>query len=362
MSGPTPAVALTRVGKSFGDVVAVRDLDLAVAEGAFVTLLGPSGCGKTTTLRMVAGLEQPSAGDIAIKGRRVNDVPIHQRNLGLVFQNFALFPHKTVFENVAYGLKFRAVDRAERDRRVRRALDIVRLPHLGDRLPSQLSGGQQQRVALARATVIQPDVLLLDEPLSSLDASLREEMRVELKTIQREIGVTTIFVTHDQGEALALSDKIVVMNHGVKEQEGPPADVYDRPATRFVAEFLGHSNFIDGRLDGARDGHAALVLPSGARLRLDEPPLVTREGRTTVVLRAEKIQIGHDLAAHPGTTRLTGRVAALDYLGTTARYFVDVAGLRLQVIAMIDGRPHPEGSDVELSIRAADCIALPPSD
>jgi putative spermidine/putrescine transport system ATP-binding protein/spermidine/putrescine transport system ATP-binding protein len=358
MSG-SAAVELARVAKSFGGVVAVRDLDLAIADGSFVTLLGPSGCGKTTTLRMVAGLEQPSAGDIAIKGRRVNDVPIHQRNLGLVFQNFALFPHKTVFENVAYGLKFRSVGRAERDRRVRRALDIVRLPHLGDRLPAQLSGGQQQRVALARATVIEPDVLLLDEPLSSLDASLREEMRVELKTIQREIGITTIFVTHDQGEALALSDKIVVMNHGVKEQEGAPEEVYNRPATRFVAEFLGHSNFINGRLDTLESGRAALVLPSGARLRIDGHPAAGRDGLVSVVLRAEKVLVGRELAGHSDTTRLTGRVAAVDYLGTTARYFVDVAGLRLQAIALIDGRPFAEGSDVELLIRAADCISLP---
>jgi putative spermidine/putrescine transport system ATP-binding protein/spermidine/putrescine transport system ATP-binding protein len=347
------AVALAAVGKSYGEVRAVAALDLAIDEGSFVTLLGPSGCGKTTTLRMVAGLENSDTGDIFIKGRRVNDVPIHQRNLGLVFQNFALFPHRTVQQNVAYGLKFRGIGRAEQEARVKRALEMVRLPGYGARLPAQLSGGQQQRVALARAIVIGPDVLLLDEPLSSLDAGLREEMRVELKTIQRELGVTTIFVTHDQGEALALSDKIVVMEHGRKIQEGAPQEVYNRPASRFVAGFLGHSNFLEGRIE-PRGAFGCLTFGDGVRLAVPRPT----GGETCVALRAEKILLAPGPAPTDGLTRLSGRVAAVDYQGTTARYFIEVAGTRLQAIGMIDGAPLAEGDEVEIGVRAADCVLL----
>jgi putative spermidine/putrescine transport system ATP-binding protein/spermidine/putrescine transport system ATP-binding protein len=348
------AVDLKAVGKSYGEVRAVVALDLAIEEGSFVTLLGPSGCGKTTTLRVVAGLEDADSGDIFVKARRVNDVPIHQRNLGLVFQNFALFPHRTVQENVAYGLKFRGIGRAEQEARVRRALEMVRLPRYGSRLPSQLSGGQQQRVALARAIVIGPDVLLLDEPLSSLDAGLREEMRVELKTIQRELGVTTIFVTHDQGEALALSDKIVVMEHGRKIQEGAPQEVYNRPASRFVAGFLGHSNFLEGRIEASGGPLGCLTLGNGVRLAVPKPT----HGETCVALRAEKILLRPGSATAEGVTRLGGRIAAVDYQGTTARYFIDVAGARLQAIGMIDGAPLPEGAEIEIGIRAADCVLL----
>ncbi|MFO1159990.1 MAG: ABC transporter ATP-binding protein [Reyranellaceae bacterium] len=348
------AVELRRVDKHFGTVPAVVALDLAIEEGSFVTLLGPSGCGKTTTLRMVAGLEQADTGDIFIKRRRVNDVPIHQRNLGLVFQNFALFPHRTVQENVAYGLKFRGVGRAEQESRVRRALEMVRLPGYGGRFPAQLSGGQQQRVALARAIVIGPDVLLLDEPLSSLDAGLREEMRVELKTIQRELGVTSLFVTHDQGEALALSDKIVVMEHGRKIQEGSPQEVYNKPTSRFVAGFLGHSNFLEGRIEPAGGDLGWLALPDGSRIAVPAPT----NDETCVAVRAEKVLLGSAALAADGATRLTGRVAAVDYQGTMARYFIEVGGARLQAIGMIDGAPIQEGASTDVAIRAADCVLL----
>ena len=238
------AVTLTDLVKRFGAFTAVHPMSLDIADGGFVTLLGPSGCGKTTTLRMVAGLLDPTEGEIAIKGERVNDVPIHKRNLGIVFQNYALFPHKTVAENVGFGLRYRDVTRAEVERRVAQALELVQLPHVGERYPKELSGGQQQRIALARALVIEPDVLLLDEPLSALDANLREDMRVELKRIQDRVNVTTIFVTHDQSEALAMSDQIVVMSAGRVEQVGPPAEVYDTPASEFVARFLGASNIL----------------------------------------------------------------------------------------------------------------------
>ena len=245
-------VTLKDIAKRFGGFTAVHRMSLDIPDGGFVTLLGPSGCGKTTTLRMVAGLLDPSEGEIAIGGRRVNDLPIHKRNLGIVFQNYALFPHKTVAENVGFGLRYRDVSRDEAARRVKDALELVQLPQLGDRYPKELSGGQQQRIALARAIVIEPDVLLLDEPLSALDANLREDMRVELKRIQDRIGVTTIFVTHDQSEALAMSDHIVVMSAGRVEQVGPPSEVYNTPASEFVARFLGASNILAGGRHGTR--------------------------------------------------------------------------------------------------------------
>jgi putative spermidine/putrescine transport system ATP-binding protein/spermidine/putrescine transport system ATP-binding protein len=216
------AVQLKGVLKRFGKVVAVQKMDLDIEEGSLVTLLGPSGCGKTTILRIIAGLESPTDGDIYIKGRRVNDIPIHKRNLGMIFQNYALFPHKTIFDNVAFGLKYRDVAKNEIEGKVKRALEMVRLPGVENRMPSQLSGGQQQRIAMARAIVIEPDVLLMDEPLSALDENLREEMRREIDNLQQMLGVTTVFVTHDQREALSMSDKIVVMNDGLKQQEGNP--------------------------------------------------------------------------------------------------------------------------------------------
>jgi len=237
-------VELVNIRKSFGAVKAVHGADVVFEEGSFTTLLGPSGCGKTTILRMISGLESPTGGDILIGERRINDVPIHKRNLGLVFQNYALFPHRTIGENIAFGLKYRNVSKSDVAQKVKDALDIVRLPNVEDRYPSQLSGGQQQRIALARAIVIEPDVLLLDEPLSALDANLREDMRVELKAIQDRIGVTSIFVTHDQSEALAMSDKIIVMSAGRIEQIGTPEEVYNTPASSFVAGFLGASNML----------------------------------------------------------------------------------------------------------------------
>lgn len=349
-------VELRGVAKSFGPVAAVQGIDLMVEEGSFVTLLGPSGCGKTTILRMIAGLTPPDSGDILIRGRRVNDVPIHRRNLGVVFQNLALFPHRTVFENVAYGLKFRNVAAAERVAQVRRALDVVRLPDLGARFPAQLSGGQQQRVALARAVVIGPDVLLLDEPLSSLDAGLREEMRVELKTIQRELGITTLFVTHDQAEALAMSDKIVLIHGGRKAQEGEPQAVYARPRTRFVAGFLGHSNFLDGRLDGREGDFAWLAVTGGPRLLVPAPARPTAD-TVSAVVRAERVSLRAE-PGEPGATRLHARVVGVDYQGTTVRYFLDAGGLRLQAIDMIDGQPLAEGATVTATIRASDCVLL----
>ena len=358
MNAPVNAVELRKVVKRYGDVVAVHAMDLSVEDGSFVTLLGPSGCGKTTTLRMIAGLERPSEGDIYIKGRRVNELPIHKRNLGIVFQNYALFPHKTIFDNVAFGLKYRSVDKQTMRARVKEALELVRLPHTEGRLPSQLSGGQQQRIALARAIVIQPDVLLLDEPLSALDANLRDEMRVELKRIQRELGVTSIFVTHDQAEALAMSDKVVVMSDGWKEQEGTPEDVYNRPHSRFVAEFLGTSNLFEGRVVSVDSGIATLRTSEGFDLVLKVTDGLEVGSSVRVVVRAEKVDLANRHEARDGATVLDGTVVTVDYQGLAARYFVSVADRRLQAINSIEGHPFREGQPVQVRIRAADCVAL----
>lgn len=354
MSEEGNAVELRAVVKRFGPFVAVHEMDLAIEDGAFVTLLGPSGCGKTTTLRMIAGLEAPSEGDVLIKGKRVNDVPIHRRNLGMVFQNYALFPHKSVYHNVAFGLKYRDVDKSTAKKRVKEALELVRLPHVEDRLPAQLSGGQQQRIALARAIVIRPDVLLLDEPLSALDANLREEMRIELKRIQRELGVSTVFVTHDQAEALAMSDKVVVMSDGYKEQEGTPESVYNRPVSAFVADFLGHSNMLDGEIRRA-NGAVTLETPAGIGLLLDDD---VATGSARVVVRAEKVNVGSSHESTGDDTVLEGTVATVDYQGLSARYFIDVKGVQLQAINPIDRRPFREGDRVSLRIRKSDCVVL----
>lgn len=354
------AVELRGIVKRFGDVTALHSADLDVPEGSFVTFLGPSGCGKTTTLRMIAGLLEPSEGDILVRGRRINDVPIHRRNLGLVFQNYALFPHKTIFDNVAFGLRYRKVSKDEIKKRVQEALELVQLPDTGDRLPNQLSGGQQQRIALARAVVIRPDVLLLDEPLSALDANLREEMRVELKRIQRELGVSTVFVTHDQSEALAMSDKIVVMRQGVIEQMGSPEEVYNEPRTGFVAGFLGHSNILPGTIVGQEndcyrvrldDGHELLARPNADRTRSEGE-------RVRAVLRAEKLLLREGHEPEPGDSVFDARVTAVDYQGQLARYFVDANGTSLQAINPIDMRPFDEGANVQLRVRARDCVLL----
>jgi putative spermidine/putrescine transport system ATP-binding protein/spermidine/putrescine transport system ATP-binding protein len=361
MNDRPPVVELHAVAKRYGNFTAVQPMDLSVEAGAFVTLLGPSGCGKTTTLRMVAGLAQPSAGDILIKGARVNDVPIHRRNLGIVFQNYALFPHKTVFDNVAFGLKYRKVTKAEITRRVDRALELVRLPQMADRFPNQLSGGQQQRIALARAIVVEPDVLLLDEPLSALDANLREEMRVELKKIQHQLGITTLFVTHDQSEALAMSDKIIVMNQGRIEQQGSPEEVYTRPASVFVARFLGNANLLDGRVLGRASGCLRIGVGGLGELLAEANGVASADGDgLRLVVRAEKLHLAGAAASEAGTTSLAGRIETVDYQGQSARYFVTVGNHSLQVINPIDQRPFAEGTEVSVQVRARDIVLLQP--
>ena len=365
-TGAGNAVELKNVVKRYGDFTAVHRTDLGIEEGGFVTLLGPSGCGKTTTLRMIAGLTSVTEGDVLIKGRRINDVPIHKRNLGLVFQNYALFPHKTIFDNVAFGLKYRNISKDEARRRVTEALELVQLPHLADRMPAQLSGGQQQRIALARAIVVQPDVLLLDEPLSALDANLREEMRVELKRIQHTLGITTVFVTHDQSEALAMSDKIVVMSNGHIEQVGDPESVYNLPVSEFVARFLGNSNLLEGSIRDVRSGVAAIEVPGLGRLLAGAEPegvrAPTAGNDAKIALRAEKLFLAPKAsaaAAGESETVLDARVDTVDYQGQVARYFLSCGAHSLQAINPIDQHPFPEGAEVSVRVRARDCVLLP---
>ena len=353
------AVTLKDIVKRFGTLTAVHPTTLEIPEGTFLTLLGPSGCGKTTNLRMIAGLLDPTEGEILIGGRRVNDVPIHKRNLGLVFQNYALFPHKTVAENVAFGLKYRDVPKSEIPGRVQAALELVQLPAMGDRYPKELSGGQQQRIALARAIVIEPDVLLLDEPLSALDANLREDMRVELKRIQERIGVTPVFVTHDQSEALAMSDYIVVMSEGRVEQVGKPEEVYNTPASEFVANFLGASNILAAR---CTDHGEAVMIEEATFGRLQVPvakaPNLTGTGAAKLVVRAEKLLLAKD-AAPEGVISVPATVETVDYQGQAVRYFVRAGEVQLQAINMIHERPFAQGAEVHLHLRPQDCAALP---
>jgi len=354
-------VELKAVKKAFGAVTAVEESNVVFEEGSFTTLLGPSGCGKTTILRMVAGLETVTSGDIFIGGKRINDVPVHKRNLGLVFQNYALFPHKTIGENIAFGLKYRDINKTDAERKVKQALDVVRLPGVEDRYPTQLSGGQQQRIALARAIVIEPDVLLLDEPLSALDANLREDMRVELTAIQNRIGVTTIFVTHDQSEALAMSDKIVVMSAGNVEQIGTPQEVYNKPASEFVAGFLGAANLLDAAVSDVSDEQVVIETAHFGGLS------VARHGsgqfaagdRARLVARAEKVRLASPGTATADEASAPGEIEAVDYQGQMVRYFVRVNDLQLQVIATIDEQPYARGTPVAVCIRPRDCVVLP---
>ncbi|MCU0911967.1 MAG: ABC transporter ATP-binding protein [Rhodobacteraceae bacterium] len=342
---------LASLQKSFGTLRVVKDFNLSVEKGEFISLLGPSGCGKTTVLRMVAGFETPSAGAIRIDGREVTGLRPNQRNIGMVFQAYALFPNLTVAENVAFGLKVKGVGRAERDARVAEMLKLIGLPDLGGRYPFQLSGGQQQRVALARALAPQPQVLLLDEPLSALDAKIRVSLRDEIRAIQSRLGITTIFVTHDQEEALSMSDRVVVMNGGIAEQTGAPFEIYNRPATRFVAEFVGTLNLIEADVADADGGRVVLA---GQPVALGRP---LPPGRVTLALRPEVVALGRT----PGRdTVLPARIAEVHFLGSVIRVRAEAAGavIKLDTFNRPDTPPPAVGQAVELSLRASDLLVL----
>ena len=332
---------LDRVGKQFGPSTVVDDFSLAVAKGEFVSFLGPSGCGKTTTLQMIAGFLDPSRGAIRLEGRDLTVVPPAKRGLGIVFQSYALFPHMNVAENVAFGLEMRSVPRAARAERVRAALAMVGLAGFEARYPRRMSGGQQQRVALARALVIQPNVLLLDEPLSNLDAKLREDMQIELRQIQRNLGTTTILVTHDQNEAMSLSDRIVVMSQGRIEQIGTPQQTYERPASAFVSQFLGKTNDFAGSIDRT-SAPARLVVGSWSG-----PAPAGFAGPVTVSIRPERIGFG--------SSGLAAKIVTRIFQGNHWLFQCDSECGPAIVIRQNDGAPQPvEGEAVHLSWRPED--------
>ena len=357
-----PMVQFKGVFKRFGSVVAVEKMDFDIEEGSLVTLLGPSGCGKTTLLRMVAGLEEPTGGDIFIKGVRINDTPIHKRNLGMIFQNYALFPHKNIFDNVAFGLKYRNVSKEAIREKVMRALEMVRLPGVENRMPGQLSGGQQQRIAMARAIVIEPDVLLMDEPLSALDENLREEMRREVDNLQQMIGVTTIFVTHDQREALSMSDKILVMKAGRKQQEGSPEAVYNEPANHFVADFLGHSNFMRGDVVGVDGNRVSVKIETGDVLFAENKGGFATGDPVEMIVRAQRFDAFPKDEFKPveGMNHFAGRIKDRSYMGGEVSYFIELGGGReIHIISMMRTRLYNIGETVSVQVSPRHCHLIP---
>jgi spermidine/putrescine transport system ATP-binding protein len=331
---PTVDVRLVDVVKRFGEMVAVDHVDLEVQDGEFFSLLGPSGCGKTTTLRMIGGFEEPTSGLIELQGEDVTWLPPFKRNVNTVFQNYALFPHLSIYENVAFGLRRRGTKDREVKARVGEMLDLVELPGFERRKPSQISGGQAQRVALARALINKPAVLLLDEPLGALDLKLRKQMQVELKRIQQEVGITFIYVTHDQEEAMTMSDRIAVMNRGRYEQLGDPESLYERPATRFVAGFLGVSNLLPGAVQGTDGKYATVKLADDSRVRAPSALVGARE-EVSIGVRPEKIRLRApaDGGGTPdGHNQLRGVVRDASYLGVSTQYLVEArGGVRLTV-------------------------------
>jgi iron(III) transport system ATP-binding protein len=338
-----------------GEVTAVDGVSLDIERGELVTLLGPSGCGKTTTLRLIAGFEFPTAGQILLDGREINQLPPHKRDMSMVFQSYAIFPHLNVAENIAYGLNVQHKSRAEIGNRVAKVMELVELTGYEKRQPNQLSGGQQQRVALARALIMEPKVLLMDEPLSNLDAKLREQMRTEIRRIQQRLGITSVYVTHDQVEAMTLSDKVVVMNEGRIEQAGPPAEVYRRPATRFVADFIGRANFVPATVRDRRNG-TVTVDALGATLAVPAPDAAVAVGQgVTLVVRPEMVAVD---APAPHATGLVRRSA---FLGNAVEYDLEIAG---QLLTVADHDPghglvHPEGSEVAVRLREDVLYVLP---
>jgi iron(III) transport system ATP-binding protein len=345
-------VRFENVTKRYGNAVAVRDVSFRVEPGTLVTLLGPSGCGKTTTLRMIAGLEQPSEGRVLIGGRDVTGMPPAERDVSMVFQSYALFPHMTVRENVRYGLVVSGQGKRDADRAADVALEQVGLAGFGERLPSELSGGQQQRVAVARALVLEPGVMLFDEPLSNLDARLRRHMREEIRALQQRLGLTVVYVTHDQSEALAISDGIIVMNNAVIAQQGGPRDLYERPANAFVAGFIGESNRVKARLV-ARDGEAGTVALGEAEFAL--PHHGAAVGEITLAVRPEAVR----LAAPGEAAALRGQVLSAAYLGAFMEYVVATDAGEMFIVCPDTDAARRVGDSVGLAIRPRGLAVLP---
>jgi spermidine/putrescine transport system ATP-binding protein len=350
------AVEMQDVLKQFvtpegGILSAVDHVTMQIKDGEFFSLLGPSGCGKTTSLRMIAGFELPTDGRILIHGKEMSQVPAFQRPVNTVFQQYALFPHMTVEQNIAFGMEMKGVSRAERIQRVGQALEMVRLPGMEMRRPKQLSGGQQQRIALARALVNKPEVLLLDEPLGALDLKLRKEMQLELKTLQREVGITFIYVTHDQEEALTMSDRIAVMSKGVALQIGEPEEIYERPATKFVADFIGETNFLDGVVKGQNGSTVEIELPGTGIVFVESSRKFTNGQQVSVAVRPEKLSLNSEIK---NGNNIKGRVEEVIYIGTDTHYGIRFPGghkarVREQNVTLAQKSIAKTGDEVTMS-------------
>ena len=360
----TPAkLVLEDIAKAFGGVQAVRGISLEIPEGALVSFLGPSGCGKTTSLRIVAGLEAPTAGRVLVDGRVLSDaravVPPERRGMGMVFQSYAVWPHMTVFDNVAFGLRLRRLAREVILQKVQTVLALVNMGEYAARYPTQLSGGQQQRVALARALATEPAILLLDEPLSNLDALLREKMRFEIRSLQQRLGITTIYVTHSQEEALVLSDVVATMHEGKIAQMGPPEELYRRPRTRFVATFIGLANLMEGKPIGRDNGRQIVELAAGQRIGVVADNRPAPPDRVSIMIRPECIRLMTKAASPAQENRIRGRVETVTFTGSRVDYFVAIAGisepLRVQTTPPVAARP---GEEATLSFSVEDCVIL----
>ncbi|MCT9098089.1 ABC transporter ATP-binding protein [Haloarchaeobius sp. HME9146] len=359
-----PAIEVRGLTKEFGETRAVDDVSFEIEEGKFFSLLGPSGCGKSTTLRMLAGFEKPTDGGVYIDGEKVNDVPPYNRDVGMVFQSYALFPHKTVGENVGFGLKMEGVPADERREQVADILDLVGLPGTEDRSPTELSGGQQQRVALARALVIEPEVLLLDEPLSNLDLKLRKEMQFELKRIQETLGITTVYVTHDQEEALAMSDELLVLNDGQAEQIGSPTEVYNAPTNTFVADFMGESNILPAQLDDAAGETVSVALTNAEQdpIQLSRAAVPRNQDlngdEVALSIRAEDLTLAD--SATENRASVDGTIKTKTFQGKVTTFLVTVGDEEVQVdVSDSEFRERFEvGDTVSLTWDTNDCLVL----
>jgi spermidine/putrescine transport system ATP-binding protein len=355
-------VELRKVFKVFNGETAVRGIDLGIRQGEFFSILGPSGCGKTTTLRLIAGFELPSAGELLIQGRSMTHVPPYRRPVNTVFQSYALFSHLTVRENIAFGLRLKKRNSAEITERVNEALKLVKMEAFASRFPAQLSGGQQQRVALARALVNRPTVLLLDEPLGALDLKLRKEMQVELSNLHRELGLTFVMVTHDQEEALSLSDRIAVMNQGRIEQIGTPSHIYEQPLTPFVADFIGDTNLFPGKIEGAHPAMLWIKTEKGLKMQVKPPELVNapQSGAVVVSVRPEKIQIS-STPPSGSVNWFEGRLQNVMYLGTHVHYRVELLSGDRLIVMQPNAPGSPPGPETPIYVYwdFGDCLAIP---
>ncbi|MCA0432895.1 MAG: ABC transporter ATP-binding protein [Proteobacteria bacterium] len=360
MSKSDAMVRFVNVQKSYdGETLVVKNLNLDIARGEFLTMLGPSGSGKTTTLMMLAGFEPATHGEIYLKDKPINNVPPHKRGIGMVFQNYALFPHMTVAENLAFPLEVRSLGKAEIETRVKKILDMVQLPNMANRRPGQLSGGQQQRIAVARALVFEPDLVLMDEPLGALDKQLREQMQYEIKHIHDRLGVTVVYVTHDQSEALTMSNRIAVFNDGVVQQLSSPDELYERPQNSFVAQFIGENNKLRGTVgEVTKDGTSTVTLDSGDVVKAVAVN-VKKGDRTLLSVRPERVEINPGKSAVDGL--LKGRIAELIYLGDHIRARLEVAGHKDFIVKVPNKSTSgavEEGKAVQVGWKAADCRAL----